>query len=183
MDRYIEVQTQILSLFCPHVAEEIWEAIGKEGCISVAPWISPWKDPDESMIFAEEFLKGVIDDIKEIIRVAKIEQPSNVYIYTSPQWKWDAARIAQEEGDMKAAMARIMQDEGMRKHGKKVSKFLASVMKHKAALHDIDEEGILNEARAFIESEVGAPVSVNADYDPENKKEHAQPGRVAIYIE
>ncbi|RZN50451.1 leucine--tRNA ligase [archaeon] len=183
MDRFIEVQTQILSLFCPHVAEEIWEAIGMDGFISVSEWTSPWKAPDETMIYAEEFLKSVIDDIKEIIRVAKIEQPSNVYIYTSPQWKWEAARVAQEEGDMKSAMARLMQDEDMRKHGKKVSKFLASVMKHKSAAHDIDECGILNEAKQFIETEVGAPVTIDSDYDPESKREHAQPGRVAIYIE
>ena len=183
MCRAIEVQTLLLTPFCPHTAEEVWEAIGKEGFASEAPWPRPWATPDQGMLHAEDFIKGVIDDIREIMRVARIEHPSGVYLYTSPAWKWDVMAVAAEEQDVKKAMARLMQSEEMRRQGKKVSKLLTSLLGSKQYLERMDEAEILTQAAVFISTEIGVPVYVDAPHDPESKKEAAVPGRVAIYIE
>jgi len=183
INKFIEVQTKLLVPFCPHVAEEIWEAIGNHEFISTAAWPTPWAEPDENMIAAEDYIKGVIDDIKEIIKVAKIENPNTVYIYTAPSWKWDVVKIATELQDMKQAMGQVMQDEKMRKHGKKVSKFLTTIIKNRMFMDYIDEKSILTQAKSFVSKEIGAEVKIDTDYDPENKKDIAMPRRVAIYIE
>ncbi|MBN1785601.1 MAG: leucine--tRNA ligase [Candidatus Methanofastidiosa archaeon] len=183
MDRFIEVQTKILSPFCPHVAEEIWEAIGKEGFISTSAWPEPWKEADESMLQSEEHLKSAIDDIREILKVARIENPKNIYIYTTPEWKWKVVKVASEEKEFKTAMPKLMADEEMRSLGKKVSKFLTTAIKDRIFVERVDERGILNEARGFISQETGADIHIDEPYDPENKADNAVPGRVAIYIE
>ncbi len=183
ISKAIEVQTLMLAPFCPHIAEEIWEMIGKEGFISAAPWPAAWADVDPQMLMAEDFTKGVIDDIKEILRVAKIEDPKAVYIYTSPGWKWDVMEIASDEQDLKKAMARVMQDEAMRKRGKGASKLLTSIISNKRYMDRFDEAEILTQALGFISSEIGYPVQIDADYDPDGKNQIATPGRVAIYIE
>jgi len=183
MDRFIEAQTKIISPFCPHLTEEIWERIGKDGFISLSKWPEPWAEADQGMIRSEEHLKSAIDDIREILRVAKIEDPKAIYIYTTPEWKWKVVEVASEEKDIKRSMPRLMKDEEMRKQGKKVSKFLTAVVKDRLFMERIDEKGILSEATDFISSEVGANVKVDDEYDPENKRDIAIPGRVAIYIE
>ena len=38
MNNFIENQIRLLSPFCPHIAEELWEKIGMKGFISVAEW-------------------------------------------------------------------------------------------------------------------------------------------------
>ncbi len=56
---------------------------------------------------------------------------------------------------------------------------------------NIDEKSILEEAKPFLEKELGCSVEIfNADeidsgnaYDPEKKSRFAEPGRPAIYIE
>jgi leucyl-tRNA synthetase len=183
ISKAIEVQTLMLTPFCPHIAEEIWEALGREGFISTAAWPQAWAEADPQMLIAEDFIKEVIDDIKEIIRVARIENPEKVYLYTCPEWKWKVMEIAAEEQDFKKAMARVMQDDEMRKQGKSVSKLLTSIINSKRFMERFDEAEMLRQALAFVSSEVGHPVAVDDAYDPENKKQAAMPGRVAIYIE
>nr|HOP09294.1 class I tRNA ligase family protein [Candidatus Methanofastidiosa archaeon] len=183
IDMFIEVQTKLLTPYCPHLAEEIWEAIGKDGFISVAQWPTPWKGPDEEMIRSEEHIKEAIDDIKEILKVAKIENPETIYIYTTPEWKWKVVEVASEVQDAKRAMPVLMKDEDMRKLGKKVAKFLSTVMKDRLFMRRVDERRILTEASGFIAGEVGARVMIDDERDPENKRDLAIPGRVAIYIE
>jgi len=183
INRFIEVQTKILSPYCPHLTEEVWEAIGKEGFISLSQWPEPWNEPNEKMIQSEDHIKDAIEDIKEILKVAKIESPDTVYIYTTPEWKWKVVEVASEAQDVKKAMPILMKDEELRKQGKKVSKFLSNVIKDRLFMDRIDEKGILMEASEFISREIGAKVRIDHDYDPEGKRDLAIPGRVAIYIE
>ena len=77
--------------------------------------------------------------------------------------------IAAEEQDFKKAMARVMQDDEMRKQGKSVSKLLTSIINSKRFMERFDEAEMLRQALAFVSSEVGHPVAVDDAYDPENK--------------
>lgn len=163
MEKFIEAQTAILSLFCPHTAEEIWESIGKTGFISTSQWPKAWAESDPSMIRAEEYLKGVLDDVKEILKVTKMENPKKIYIYTAPEWKWKVAEIAGHAKDFKDAMQQVMQDPEMRKQGKQVSKFLTEAMKSRTAIEPIDEGEILSQSASFLSSELGADVEIDAD--------------------
>ncbi|MHC1605029.1 MAG: leucine--tRNA ligase [Candidatus Methanofastidiosia archaeon] len=182
ISKFIVVQAKFLAPFCPHLAEEIWETIGKKDFISISPWPTAWKKCDKKMLYAEDYLKKVVEDIREIIKVAKITNLKKIYIYTTPEWKWKIVEIASQEQDFKSSMKRIMQDEKLRKNGKKSSKFLDIVIKNRIFIEKIDEREILTQGQEFIANEIGAPVVIDSEFDAGGKNDLAMPGRAAIYI-
>ncbi len=160
-----EVWVRLMAPFTPHISEELWEKLGGEGgFVSLARWPEPvpggwWNETIEA---EEEFLKSLIEDIKEIIRVARIENPRRAYIYTAPDWKWRVAEVVAEKRDFKASMSELMKDPEMRKHGKEISRMIQRLIKERAfEVKRIDEEKALREARDFIEKELGVEVIIN----------------------
>ncbi|MCK4247518.1 MAG: leucine--tRNA ligase, partial [Methanomicrobia archaeon] len=125
---------------------------------------------------------GVIDDIREIVKVAKLEG-KNVYVYTAPEWSWEIAEIVKKKKNFNESIKDVMKDEKMRKKGKIVSKLINELIKNRIFSKRIDEADILKESREFIEKEVGMALKINNDYDPRNKKVFAIPTKPAIYIE
>ncbi len=75
---------KVLSVFCPHICEEIWLKIGGEGFVSKSAW--PEVDEskiDESIEKEEKIVGGVIEDVKHILNLIdkKVEK---VYVYSVP---------------------------------------------------------------------------------------------------
>jgi len=181
---FIEIQTKVLAPIVPHICEEIWEELGYEEFISTAAWCHPAKEKiDETVLQVEQFVEKVIDDLQEIIRVAKLEKADKAYIYTAEEWKWEVTELVRGERDIGIAMKKAMQSETVKKHGKEASKFIPKVVKERIFPVKIDEKEVLEEARDFISKEVGLSIEINADYDPQNKKRAAVPGKPGIYIE
>jgi leucyl-tRNA synthetase len=179
---FIEIQTLILAPFVPHICEEIWEKIGKREFISLAAY--PEYDAskiNERVEKAEEYLKDLIADIHEILKVAKIENPKVAYIYTAEEWKWKALKLASGKS-FNEAMKEIMKREEMRKLGREVAKFIQKIASEKTAIEELPEEQILLEAKEFIERETQLEIEINPPIDPENKRRLALPLRPAIYI-
>ncbi len=183
MNQFIEVQTKMMAPFVPHICEEIWEKLGKKDFISLTEW--PQYDEtliDEKIERAEEFIKDVIADVQEIFAVARIREAKTAHIYTAEDWKWRVMELITGK-DMRDAMRNVMQDSELRKRGKEVSAFVQKVTSERISVEKIDENGILQDDREFIEGEIGMRLEVNPDYDPQNKRKLAIPGRPAIYIE
>jgi len=181
---FIEVQTKVLAPFCPHTCEEIWERIGGEGFIAKAAYPT-W---DESLIAnetiekSEDFIRKVIDDTQEIITVASLAEAKQAYIYTSDEWKYKALQIATGK-NMGDAMKSVMEDPEMRTHGKEVSRYIQKIVSERLVPSGVNESAVLAEAKEFIGNEIGLKVEVNSEFDPQNKKKHAIPGRPAIFIQ
>jgi leucyl-tRNA synthetase len=181
---FIDVQTRILAPFTPHMCEEIWQHIGGKGFIAKTPYPT-WDEKmiaDETIERSEDFIRKVIDDAQEIITVANLTSAKEAYIYTSEDWKYKALQIAAGK-NMGDAMKAVMADEEMRKHGKEVSRYIQKIISERLLPSGVDEPAILKEAQDFISGEIGMKVSVNAEFDPQNKKKHAIPGRPAIFIQ
>ncbi len=79
---------KILSVFCPHIAEELWEKIGGKGFVSV----SSWPEVDEGKINEkfEEEEKNVEKTVADVLNVLKIvkeksgKEGKKVYLYVVP---------------------------------------------------------------------------------------------------
>jgi leucyl-tRNA synthetase len=184
MTEFVKIQTKVLTPIVPHICEEIWEELGIEGFVSEAAWCQPVEGKiDETVMYVEQFVEKVIDDLQEIIRVARIEKAKTAYIYTAEPWKWEVVDLVRGERDGSAAMKKAMQSETVRKHGKEASKFIPKVVKERIYPVRIDEENVLEEAKDFISKEVGIAIEVDAAYDPQNKKKAGIPGKPGIYIE
>jgi leucyl-tRNA synthetase len=182
--RFIEMQTKILTPIVPHICEEIWESLGNEGFIIQAEWPRVEEDKiDHAVLHIEHFMERVIDDIQEIIRVARLEDAQRVYIYTAEDWKWEAVDLVRGERDTGAALKKAMQSESVRSQGKSAVKFIQKVIKERIFPEKIDEQDVLEEAADFISTEVGLPITIDSEYDPQHKTQQAVPGKPGIYIE
>jgi len=200
--RAINAWIRMMAPITPHVAEELWESIGGKGFVSLAPF--PEKIDDELDVQverAEDYLKGVMADINEILKVTGIK-PSSLYLYTTPSWKETVyemgLRMARGKeisvpGLTKAAMA----DPGIRSKGKEASDFARKVAEEliKRSAQEVDRLSVkfdelryLRNAAAFMTSELGCDIFVYSADDPEvkdprGKARVAQPGRPAIFVE
>ena len=79
---------KLFSVFCPHIAEELWEKIGGKGFVS----LSSWSEVDESKIDnkfeeAEKNAEKVVSDILNVVKIVqekKGKDVEKVYVYVMP---------------------------------------------------------------------------------------------------
>ncbi|ACX72710.1 leucyl-tRNA synthetase [Methanocaldococcus vulcanius M7] len=183
LEEFLEVLIKLMCPFTPHICEEMWEILGKEGFVS----ISKFPDVNEDLINeeiekGEEYLKAIMEDIKEIINVAKVK-PKKIYLYTADDWKYDLLKIIKEnEGKtIKELMPIIMKDSKFRKYGKEIPKVVNQLIKNNSEL--INEVKVLENAKEFLKKEFDVEDVIINGEDKAKKKRHALPFKPAIYLE
>ncbi|MBI2184140.1 MAG: leucine--tRNA ligase [Thaumarchaeota archaeon] len=204
LSRAVEARVRLLAPFTPHLCEEIWSLLGKDGFASNASW----PQPDTSKIDpvaeeAEELVKSLLEDTQSIIRVMKVN-PKRIVFYTAAKWKWkaylEALKLA-EEGQVNtgALMRRLMDDPEMKARAKEVSSLAQKLPSDLTALPSdrrgvrfrvgqLDEHSILRDAKDFFGNELEAEIQVYAEHDPERydplkRGVNAKPYRPAVYVE
>ncbi len=91
INEFIVIQTKVLSPFCPHITEEIWEKLGNKKFIS----LGEWPKIDESKInekIEEQYrqIEKLSEDIRNIFNLLKEKEgkkPKKVFVYTIPPEK------------------------------------------------------------------------------------------------
>jgi len=200
----LDAQVKMLAPATPHICEEIWEKMGREGFVSLAAWPQP--DEAKVDIYAEEneaLIRNMLEDTLNIFRATSIT-PKKICYYTAAPWKWKAylkaleksvsAKIVQSE-----LMRELMKDADMKKVAKDVAKFVGQVIdevnqmpaekrSRQLKIGILDENETLKEAEAFFKREFNAEICVYNEedperYDPKKRAQLARPYRPAIYIE
>ncbi len=201
IDRLLRVWIKLMTPITPHIAEELWESIGGKGLVSQADFPEYEEQVSLEVESSEQYLKDVLSDIKEILKVTGIS-PGDIHLYVSPQWKESVFRMGvdmAQEGEISipSLTKEVMSLQEMRERGKEAANFARTVAEDltnrsqeeiERLSIDIDEFDYLENALDFLENEFGCQAHVydpEADglYDPEGKSSSAQPRRPAIYIE
>ncbi|MEF8879005.1 MAG: leucine--tRNA ligase [Candidatus Thermoplasmatota archaeon] len=192
---------KLMTPITPHLAEEIWH---QKNSNFVSDEQYPKCNPDKINAESEagEHLLGkVLGDIKEILKVTKID-PDKICIYTTSQWKQKVVQTAielqdRQKVDMSTLMKELMEKPEMKKHAKKVSKYASKIIKEIKKLNkqdierytaNLNEERYLENAKSYIENQFSCQVEIFSGdkediYDPENKSDYATPLKPGIYIE
>ncbi|AGK61069.1 leucyl-tRNA synthetase [Archaeoglobus sulfaticallidus PM70-1] len=170
---------KLLAPFIPHLCEELWH-LRHDTFIST----ESYPEFDESKIdreaeLSEEYIKTLINDIKEILKFVKAER---VYLATADEWKYEALKVISGEKEVRSAIKKLMSDEKYRKLGKEVQNFVKNVIKEKIT-DFIDEEKLIKENLEFISREVGVEVEFNPEMVPESKRKSAIPMKPAIFAQ
>ena len=77
-----------------------------------------------------------------------------------------------------------MKDPEMRKHGKEVSRLIQRLIKERAfEVKRINEEKALEEAKDFMEKELGIEIIINPEEDKGGKKKAAMPLKPEVFVE
>lgn len=200
----LEARILFLAPFTPHLCEELWQILGKEGFVSTMRW----PEYDESKIDAhallgEELITSLREDILSILNATKLT-PKRVTFYTATPWKWKiylkALELAKEENlQVSPLMKEALKDEGLRREAKRVAAFAQEMMEDlvkmpkemvekRLFMGQIDEFQTILDARGFLAKELRAEVEVYleddpARRDPKSRGRLAEPYRPAIYVE
>lgn len=194
----------MLSPFAPHIAEEMWEKLGQSGMVSQSKWPEISETSiDSAAIQSEELLKGIIDDISNIIKVTKMT-PKKIVIYTADEFKSKAYHsILEKVMTGQTNMGAIMKDlianpdtTDIKKNPDFVQKTIKDILsepteirKTKLETKEFDEKGLIsNELISLAKADFGVDARVFSEsdsdiYDPKGKARHARPFKPAIFIE
>lgn len=197
------IRVAMLSPFAPYIAEEMWFRLGNDGLASG----SSWPVPDETKIDlisdqAETLLKTTMDDIKNIVKVTKIN-PKKITIYTAAPWKAKAyqkilSQVIKGDINIGTMIKSLIADKDtdmIKKDPDFVKKTVNDILsesqddrdsKNKVGL--VDEAKVLPDLQYLIRDEYGIGLQVfseddSAKYDPKNKARTARPCKPAILIE
>ncbi len=196
LERWIRLMTPIT----PHLAEELWENIGKNEFVSITnyPEYNKNETSPESEV-GEHLLREITEDIKEIMEVTRIK-PKRVFIYTSPRWKYDVYKEIISAGNNKVDIGNLtknlMKNIKEEKERKEAIKFIKNAITEIKTISEedrdryitnIDEENYLKSSLKFLKKEFNADITIEradkTSYDPTNKSRFAKPLKPAIYIE
>ncbi len=201
----VDVWVRLLSPFIPYTCEEIRSKMREKGY----PVSDEFPEPDESLLdveaeLMEDLLKGVYDDIVEILKVIKVK-PSTIMLCFPPEWKkevfYSVFEGMKKGMKLNEIMKDIMKGEEIRKHGKEAAEFVRKAMNRikeksldkydRQLIHNMisREKDFLSMEKSFFEREFGCSLEVydamRVDEIPEDlrkKTDAAIPTRPAILI-
>jgi leucyl-tRNA synthetase len=201
LERFINTWIKLMTPFTPHIAEELWH-INHENLVSIDnfPKVKSEEISEKDEI-GEYLLSEVTDDVKEILKVTKI-QPKKIHIYVSPSWKEQIFRKALEldqenKLNIGLIMKEVMTDSFMKTIAKDVSQYVGklpgeikkmNVADRNRYLVQLNGVDYLNSAKDFLKKIFSCGIEIYSGdkkdiYDPANKARFAIPLRPAIYIE
>lgn len=199
----LDIWLRMLAPFAPHICEELWHESGREGFVSEARWPEVEEEfVDKTSELAEEYLGSVGEDVRKILRVAKIEHPRRILLYVGEDWKWEGYKKALEqvrkgEADV-GELIRVSREE-LGRPPQQLAEFFKQVIKELRGISrerletlagaEFDELRVLLEGSDFLREQFGVEeVRVfKADdpkrYDPKDRAKLAVPLKPAIYVE
>jgi len=203
LHKILSYRVLMLSPFAPHIAEEMWEKLGHSGLVSQSSWPSVSDVIDPNAIQSEELLKGIMDDIANILKVTKIT-PKKITIYTADSFKSKAYHFILEkvmtgQTNMGSIMKELIANpetadiknnpDFVQKTIKDVLSDPTEIRKTKLATKEFDEKSLISkELISLAKSDFGVDLQVYSEndseiYDPKGKARHARPFKPAILIE
>ncbi len=204
LHKIYSIRVALLSPFAPHIAEEMWQALGNSGMVSKSRWPEAvTEEIDMDSIQSEELLKSTIVDIANILKVIKIV-PTKITIYTASSFKSDVynsilGMVASGKTQMGAVMKDLIADpktldiknnpDFVQKAIKDILSTPVEIRNARLQAGDFDEKEFLSEELlCVVKTDFGVPVSVFAEgdpdiYDPKRKAKFARPFKPAILVE
>lgn len=184
LKKYTEKLVLAFAPFTPHLSEEMWQRLGKEGFVSKADWPESDKEKiDDEAEVSMELLGKLKGDIREIQEITDIEDPEEIKLIVTAPWKY---RLYKEVLEGKE-LSDIMQKEEIRSRGDKAAGYFQELNGE----HDLEELVLdpeieaknLREMKNNIAEEFDAEVKVvEEEKSDEEKASKARPEKPAIVL-
>ena len=184
MERGLCAIVVALSPVAPHIAEELWDELGREGLVAETEWMD--SEAPDGYEKEARLVENTQEDVREIRDVAGIDDVESVRITVAPDWKHRALELAIEADD--DVMGTIMAEDEIRQHGDEAASYGQFLQKnHRSLERELGterEKEALGRAAWLFEKEFDAPVIVeNAEESESERASKARPGKPAIEIE
>lgn len=173
-DYICERWIKLLAPIIPHTCEELWEKTGKKGFVSVQNFPEEiLENIDERVEIEENYLKGILEDVKKIKNVVKIKPSKIIFI------------IAGKEKNKMLQKELLKESPEQTKYFEECLNYLKNnFYKIKEYYKEIDEKKIIMDGKEFLEKELGLLVIVEMEEDSKNEKaKKSFPQKPAIVLE
>ncbi|MEM7823939.1 MAG: leucine--tRNA ligase [Candidatus Aenigmatarchaeota archaeon] len=152
---------RLLAPFIPHVAEDLWHAIGNKDFIINAGWPAyDGKAINPTIEAAENLVRKVQGDIDEIKKISGISKPAKISLIVSAPWKYDVYNMVMGG----KPLHEIMEDKTLKPLGKAVVTYVQKLEKRKPLdelfLGAGSELAALRDAKDFFEKVFSCPVEI-----------------------
>ena len=192
-DKCKKMLALLLHPFVPHMTEEVWEILRKEGFLSLAKWpLYDKKFLTTDNDYKWKLLNKTIESINHIILIIKKEKLEEISIITAADWKFKFMvklfPLIEKTKDQKEIMNVIMEDKSFKSQGKFISQTIGRVLKNlgkyaKSPLSALGEYDFFTQIKPIFEKKYNCKVSINSENDSQEKKAaQALPGKPAIVI-
>ncbi|MDP3917284.1 MAG: leucine--tRNA ligase [Nanoarchaeota archaeon] len=177
---------KLISPFCPHLAEELWEKTGNKGFISLESW--PKLDKSKIDIKIEEednLISKVKSDIEEIKNLIKIK-PTKAALIVSNKWKYDFFKDIKKANsmDIKEITKAIKDKSHMQEGMKIIHSYTKRNININISFTQKEEIDILKKNKKSLEDETGLKITVETSETSKHQKaQNAIPGKPAIVLE
>ncbi|MBI4141780.1 class I tRNA ligase family protein, partial [Candidatus Woesearchaeota archaeon] len=193
INKIIETQTKLLTPFVPHLCEEIWMKLQKQGLITQEMWpvheetkINPALEVQETMI------ANTLEDINAVTQLAKIQKAKEATIIVAEDWKYTLFKKIKEQmkntRNQGEIIRTVMQTE-LKKYGEKISGIVQKILKDPSKMpqyisHQEAELQFLIDSKEFFEQELNCTVKIVAEQESkEQKAGQAMPAKPAIVVQ
>src|SRR6059058_262419 len=198
-----DLKSRILAPLAPHVAEEMWAALGNKGLVAKAEWPKPNdKLVDRIAEASESMIKDTLEDTSEILKATGLT-PKRITYFVAGPWKWQiyqkALNVAvQSQTDQGTFIRDVMSEPELRSIGKPAADFASKSIRQATQMKEelrksrvglkLKEMKILEDATDFFSREFKAEIQVGQEgekrvSDPKDRARSAEPYRPAIFIE
>jgi leucyl-tRNA synthetase len=198
-----DLKARILAPLAPHVAEEMWAALGNKGLVAKAEWPKPNdKLADRVAEASESVIKDTLEDTSEILKATGLT-PRRVTYYVAAPWKWRIYQRALKTGvESQTAQGNfirdVMSEPEIRSIGKPAADFASKAIRQATQMKEelrnarvgleLKVMKILEDAKDFLSREFKAEIQVGQEgektvNDPKDRARSAEPYRPAIFIE
>ena len=198
-----DLKARILAPLAPHVAEEMWAALGNKGLVAKAEWPKPNdKLADRIAEASESMIKDTLEDTSEILKATGLT-PKRITYFVAGPWKWQIYQKAlnmavQSQTDQGSFIRDVMSEPELRSIGKPAADFASKSIRQATQMKEelrksrvgleLKEMKILEDAMDFFSREFKAEIQVGQEgekrvSDPKDRARSAEPYRPAIFIE
>lgn len=192
LEEFLSSWIKLMTPFTPHIAEECWEMIGGKNLVSA----QNWPCFDESKIdyeaeLSEEIIETVIQDIREVQKLAKIVTPKKITLFISEPWKYEfyevLKNVFETTKDFKLIISKVMSIDSLKTKGKEITKLIPQLLKKGLPdfMNSQDKEyACLFNHLEFLREEFKCEILlIKAQDSTEPKSKNAAPSKPAIILE
>ncbi|MGV8151352.1 MAG: class I tRNA ligase family protein [Candidatus Woesearchaeota archaeon] len=179
----------ILNPFAPHLSEEIYSLINGQGYSSKASWPEYREELiDDKLHYLEEMLDNTRKDILSVLELAKIENPAEIKLIVSDDWKYSLYKIVKEKSLITRNSSEIIKEimhTDLKKHGQEIMKLVPKLIdKLPSQILDSETEyEFLKDNINTISKIYKCNVRIEkAASSTEQKSKNASPGKPAIVV-
>ncbi len=156
--------------------------------------VEKWPVVDEKKINPEldhidDFIQTIVSDVKDILKLAKIEKPQKITVIVANSWKHDFYKAVEKELQKTRNVGEVMKSimsTSLKQHGQEIQKILPKLVQHgviNLLLDSTKEAKVLQDSKELFEKEFNCKLEIVKEKDSkEPKAKQAMPGKPALVV-